>query len=177
MQASCHQPRGHSQYTVGRRGLGLLVPSHPQRGSGSVPPGRGPGRHAPPLLLQLVGQVHLLFPHAFHQEPGPLQLFFCFCNILGPERRAQTGSASSRRTGSRGGEGWGAAGEIRGGRPGIPAILTPPPAQSGRNCGSRCEGRGPASPSRNLRSTCPLPPPLRAYKTFCLVNAPVTAHT
>lgn len=44
------------------------------------------GQHVPPLLLQLVGQVHLLLPHALHQEPGPLQLLLCFCNILGPEQ-------------------------------------------------------------------------------------------
>ena len=161
--------------------MGLLVPSHPQRGSGSVPPGWGPGQHAPPLLLQLVGQVHLLFPHALHQEPGPLQLFFCFCNILGPERRARTGSASSRGTGSGSGEGWGAAGEMRGDSLGSqPPLLPLQPSQAGTvGLDVREEGQphpagtsGPPAPR-----TCPLPPPLRAYKTFCLVNAPVTAHT
>lgn len=49
------------------------------------PPGTGQGQCVPPLLLQLVGQVYLLLPHALHQEPGPMQLLLCFCNILGPE--------------------------------------------------------------------------------------------
>lgn len=65
----------------------------------------------PSLLLQLVGQIHLLFPHAIHKQPGPLQLLLCFCNILGPEQ----GPGQSQPPPGDQGPGWGGVGERQGG--------------------------------------------------------------
>lgn len=98
-----------------------------QRHRENVLPGPGQGQHIPPLLLQLVGQVYLLLPHALHQQPGPLQLLLCFCNILGPQQ-GQNRVSLLLGTGGQVGEGWKVAGVVQGVRPGTLATPTPLPA-------------------------------------------------
>ena len=145
----------------GEAGFGPAGPEPSSARLWECPPGTGPGaaRTSSPPPAGWTGPPSL----SARSPPGagPAAAFLLLLQHTGP--RAEGPDRVSLLPGDWERE-WGGMGSSRGDarrQPGIPATPTPPPAQSGRNCGSRCEGRGPASPSGNLRSTCPqdLPPP------------------
>lgn len=146
---ACRDGDHHPTLQMRGRPAELRCPPGPRQGWWPIPP----------LLLQLVGQVYLLLPHALHQQPGPLQLLLSFCNILGPEQ----GPAQRQPPpgpGVQAGEGCERGAGARGAGPATRATPTGGAQTVGlavreEGTAERQERQRPASPGGNPRSTCP----------------------